>query len=336
MTQRWAPLLVICSSLLALVGCGKVAPKEGYLVAAVQLTASTSITRVSLDVSPAGISQDLTYNASLSSFVGTLTVPVGNQTLTAKAWAGTTVVGTGIASVTVVKGQTVQASITILDNTGPATLPFHSPVITSFVIPASAQAGDVMSVNATAFDQDGDPITFAWSAAPSGCAAFANAASASTTASAVTTGTCTLTVVATARGKSDTRSGNLVISAATGTISITGVYVPYPRITEIDLIDGTTTLFAITRTGSDATFHTPLVETHAYTLTVHFDSVADGTLALSSNCGGTFVQPTLAFPATVASGTWTSPSAPGPACVVTATLTRQGLADSFPIVVIVP
>jgi hypothetical protein len=333
-TLRTCGLVAGLASALA---CGSVRDGGHVQVVVQMLTASSSVTRVSLDISPAGISQDLTYTAATSSFTGTLAVPVGAQTLTAKAWAGANLVGTGTASVTVVKNQTTQATITVLDSTGPAPGPGHSPVITAFTAPATAMVGDVNSCSATAMDMDGDTITYAWSATPSGCATFANASAASTSVTAVTVGTCALAVVATATGGSDQRSGNLVISPATGTVQVNGTYVPQPRITQLELLDGTTVIWTIDRTGTDATFHTALTRNKAYSIRSHFDSVTDGALTLSSNCGAAFGQPpAITAATTVLTGTFTTPAAGAAACIVTATLTRQTLVDTFPVVLVIP
>jgi hypothetical protein len=142
-------------------------------------------------------------------------VPVGAQTATADAYAGAVKVGTGSTPVTVSKGQTAQVSITVLDGSGPDPLPDHSPVITSFVVPASTvSAGSQTPLSATALDADGDALTWAWTASPSGCGTFTAPAAPSTTFTAGPAGTCTLQVAATARSKTDTRSASVSIVGA--------------------------------------------------------------------------------------------------------------------------
>jgi hypothetical protein len=179
-------------------------------------TSSAEITRVSVTVTPANASEDLTRDPA-GTFSGTLSVPVGVQTVTASAWAGTTLAGSGSGSVTVTKGQTAQLFIAALDTTGPAPLPDHSPVVTSLAASATAVAlGDHVSLVATAVDADGDAISFGWSAAPAGCGTFATPGSASTTWTAATVGICAVTLTASARGRSDSRSTSILVSPGAG------------------------------------------------------------------------------------------------------------------------
>src|SRR5262249_47553636 len=140
------------------------------LVVAQPLTTAAQITRVTVTITPAGITQDLAVSpVDPTKFSGTITVPVGAQTVQADAFAGSTKVGTGTATVTVSKGAQMQALITILDSTGPIPGPDHSPVVTSLVAPASAQVGDQPALTAAAMDADGDAMSFAWDATPAGC-----------------------------------------------------------------------------------------------------------------------------------------------------------------------
>jgi hypothetical protein len=180
------------------------------------LTSSAQITRVSVTVTPADVSADLTRDPA-GTFSGTLTVAAGAQTVTASAWAGTMLAGSGTGSVTVVKGRTATLLITALDVTGPAPLPNHSPVVTSLVASATAVAlGDQVSLVATAMDADGDAITFGWSAAPAGCGTFATPGSASTIWTAAAVGTCAVTITAGARGQSDSRSMSILVNPPAG------------------------------------------------------------------------------------------------------------------------
>lgn len=204
-----ALLLYACSS----------PPPAGEAFVRVTVTAQTSaaqITRVSVTVTPAGTSADLDP-LSPGTFSRKLSVPAGPQTVTATAWAGATPAAAGSGSVTVIKGQTVQLSIAALDVTGPAPAPDHSPVITSLSASASTvEVGDQVSLAATALDADGDGVAFLWTAAPSGCGTFAAPASPSTTWTAAVPGTCVVTIRASARGLSDTRSASILVSPVVG------------------------------------------------------------------------------------------------------------------------
>jgi len=186
----------------------------------VTVTAQTSgalITRVSVTVTPANVPVDLTRDTG-GTFSGTLSAPAGSQTVTATVFAGTTQVGSGSGSTVVVAGQTVPLSITVSDGTGPAPGPDHSPAITALTQSSgSVLLGGQVSLSATAVDADNDAITYAWSAAPTGCGTFTAPASASTTLTATAVGTCTVTITATAKGKSDSKSASIQVSAQPGT-----------------------------------------------------------------------------------------------------------------------
>ncbi|HEY6912156.1 MAG TPA: hypothetical protein VI356_22445 [Myxococcales bacterium] len=201
---------------LALCACGSQPERALLDVSVAAQIASAQITRVSVQVVPAGVSADLSRDAG-GTFSGTLSVPTGAQTVNATAWAGLSVAGTASAAVTVVKGQTARVAITILDATGAPPQPDHSPVITSLSASASAAiVGDRISLSAAATDADGDAISFLWTAAPSGCGTFSAAGSASTAFTAAAAGNCVVTVAATARGLSDTRSTTIAISGGGG------------------------------------------------------------------------------------------------------------------------
>jgi hypothetical protein len=134
-------------------------PVGDAVVIAQALTTNAQITRVTVTVTPANVTSDLTRNPD-GTFGGTVVVPVGTHTVTVEAFVGIDKVGTGTASVTVTKGAHLQALITILDATGPQPGPDHSPVVTSLVARAIAQLGDTFTLTATAEDADGDAMTF--------------------------------------------------------------------------------------------------------------------------------------------------------------------------------
>ena len=214
--MRWACIAIwLCACSRTPAGAGAF-----VLVTVDALTSSAQITRVSVTVMPANVSADLTRDPA-GTFSGTLTVPAtGPQTVTASAWAGTTLAASGSGSVVVAKGQTAQLFITALDATGPVPLPDHSPVVTSLAASTTTVAlGGNASLVATAVDADGDAITFGWSAAPAGCGTFAAPGSASTTWTAAAVGVCAVTLTASARGKSDSRSTNILVNAPTPTLA---------------------------------------------------------------------------------------------------------------------
>jgi len=180
------------------------------------LTSSADISRVSVTATPAGVSTDLTRDPS-GTFSGTLSLPAGDQTVAARVFAGSALVGTGSAGITVVQEQTATVVITAFDVTGPEPTPDHSPVVTSLTASSTAVTlGDQVSLTATAIDADSDPIAFKWTAAPAGCGTFSSTASAATTWTAAALGTCAITVTATARGRSDSRGTSILVSPPSG------------------------------------------------------------------------------------------------------------------------
>lgn len=327
MTRRTVWLLSIA------LGCAASEKPEGVLV--VSADAFTArITKVTVTVAPAGIQRDLAVDPQVPTrFTGSISSPVGVQTVTAQAFDGTQLVGTGSASATVQRDATVRVQITVLDVTGPPPAPDHSPVVTSLVTPVSLQVADRPTLTATATDADGDPMTFAWTASPEGCGSFTTPTATSTVFTANAVGPCTVTFTVTAGGKSDAKAAQILIGVATGTIDVVVDYVPYPVLSNIAFSQGGTAIASVPRTTTDATIRVPFHLGTAYTVTISFDAWATGSLSLSDSCSGTIVQPTFVPNATSATATWT-PTVSSGACLVTATLVRQTLTDRFLVVVL--
>jgi len=202
-----------------------------------QLTTSGQITSVSATLLPSGTPTPLNQDPSRT-YSGTITAPVGVQTVRADAFAaGQVLVGTGSGSTTVVKNQQVPLSINVLDLTGPAAVPDHSPVITSLTAPPTARLGDQLNLAGTAMDADNDAITYGWTASPAGCGTFSAPSSATTSLTANLSGPCIATLTATARAKSDSRSANIgvapiwvlpVQTSADGRTLVDQAGVPFP------------------------------------------------------------------------------------------------------------
>lgn len=329
-------LVRVCVPLLVLACTGDQQPIGQIVVIAQALTATAQITRVTVTVAPAGGTFDLTANPQEpGTFTARIAVPVGTLTLTARAFSGTTPVGTGTATVSLTKGAQLQAFITILDATGPAPVPDHSPVVTSLVVPGAAEVGDQTTVNATAMDGDGDQMSFSWDASPAGCGSFASPGASTTIFTAQSVGACTVTFTSTANGKSASRSLQVQIGPATGTIDVTVEYVPQPVISSISFSLAGTPVATVARNATDATIRTPFHQGTTYTVTISFDPWPTGTVALTDSCQGTIQPQPLPFvpSATSATATWT-PTVNSGACIVTATVTRQGLSDSLFVVVL--
>jgi hypothetical protein len=326
----------ICVVLLAFACSGVEQPVGNILVIAQPQTATAQITRVTVTTSLLTTTTDLNVDpGNPGKFTGTLVVPVGTQTVTAEAFNGSARVGTGSASVTVTKGELKLTQITILDATGPAPGPDHSPVVTSLVTPVFLQVGDTSTLTVNAIDADGDLVSFSWAVSPLGCGTFAAGAGSSAVFTAVLAGGCTVTVTANANGKSGSKSAPIRIDPPTGSIGITVDFVPQPVIGSISFASGGTTLATVARTGLDATIRVPFKKGTPYTVTITFDPWPTGTVALADSCGGIIQPQPLVFVANAATATatWT-PAAGGDVCLVTATLTRQTLTDTLFVVVL--
>lgn len=325
-----------CALLLA-VACAGNENLGSISVIAQNAIPATLITHVRVTITPAAVTRDLTVDPQdPTRFTGTFAVPAGTQVVAVEAFsAGERSVGTGTATVTVLKNATAQAQIRVFDATGPVTGPDHSPVVTSLVTPTSAQVGDQLPVNATAFDADQDPMTFSWAASPAGCGTFAAPAASTTSFTAgALLGACTVTFTVTANGKSDSKSAPIAIAAATGSIDVVVTYVPQPVISSIAFSSGPTTLATVPRNAADATIRVPFHKGTAYTVSFSFDPWPTGTARLTDTCGGTIVQPVFVANATSARATWT-PIVDAGACVVVATVTRETtLTDSLSVVVL--
>jgi hypothetical protein len=338
MTTRSA---VLAGVLFCVSGCGGSVdvPTEGRIQAKISmLTASAQVDRVTVTVTPANVTKDLTYNSADGSFAGTIAVPPGTQTVTATAYSGSTVIGSGSSSVTISVGATATVSITITDTTGGAPIPDHSPVITSFAVPRTNVAlGEILALSVAAMDADNNVIVFSWTASPVGCGTFSDATSASPSWTAASPGVCTVKVTAMAQGKTDTRSTDITIQS--GSVAILGSYVPFPKITSIYLDDTTNVIWSCPRDAcADATWHTPLMRSKRYWFNFYFAFTPGAVTQIEDTCGGAGGRFGFSEGSSAASGyayyDWDTPAYAG-ACIVTAKLTRAGLTDSFPVVFVV-
>jgi hypothetical protein len=336
--SRLGPALLLLATTAACAATIHAASAKGQSHLAVKAAfSSAQVTRIVVTLSPTNVSQDLTYDPATGAFSGILSVTAGSYSITVDAFIGTTLVGTGTARVDVTAGQVAQVSITILDTSGPPPIPDHSPVITSLVVPVTAAAvGDVFPLSATALDADGDPISYAWTIGPPGCGTIDSASSASATWTAAGGGACTIQVTVTANGKTDSRSSVvMVVASATGGLTIDGTYVPFPTITEFEMLGAGSAAVSIRvdRSSIEATVRTPIPP--GASMYVHLFSEAwDSPATFTSSCGGSSNFIGRNSVGKYASFEWTAPTAPA-VCVLTGTLTRNGLTDSFPIVVIV-
>ncbi len=325
---------------LALMGCGGGATTPPASTGSIVLSISggpalAAVTRVALSVTPAGVTSDLLPDPATGAFTGTLSLPVGLQAITARAYADATLVAEGSASVTVTGGQALSVTITVLDVTGPEPTPDHGPVLTSLTASAlTLDVGQTLSLTAAAIDVDGDIVTYTWSALPAGCATFSpdittGGASASTTATAALAGACAISVRAEALGLADTLSTTVDLLLP---VVIGGIFVPQPVIGSVEFLSPATA--SVLRTTSDATLRHAWAPGTPVSVMVSWDEAPwldRSTATLVDSCGGTVVS--TATTTSTETFDWTPTG--GPVCLLTAAVQRQGLSDDFPVAVIV-
>src|SRR5262249_30648440 len=118
--MRPAPSIAVrtASVFLLLCACQTSTMAGGGYVRVTGTTQSSQVTRVSVTIAPANASADLSRDPA-GTFSGTLGVSAGTQTVTASAWNGSTLVGSGTGSAVVTAGQTADVSITVPGGTSP-------------------------------------------------------------------------------------------------------------------------------------------------------------------------------------------------------------------------
>jgi hypothetical protein len=232
---------VVLALLACALGCSQAASsgrKEQGGVASIHVSAnvaSSDLTRITIEIQPADITTDLTYNPTDGSFGGSIQVPAGSQTFTARAYIGLTLVGISTpVTVVLTASKTTLIQIVILDSTGPAPQPDHGPIITSFTVSNSAPIiGDTLTLTVAATDVDGDTISYLWTQSAECGGSFSAPTNPSTTWTAAQAGPCTLSVTTTSKALSDSRSVMLTVASNLATAQIEGFFVSGPEVTQI-------------------------------------------------------------------------------------------------------
>lgn len=326
-------------------GCGNSVDSRSLGQAAVSVSALTlpsSITVISLEAQPANVTRDLTYNATTGKFSGSIMLPVGVQTLTARAYAGSLLVGQGTATATIVAGQTASVAMKILDATTPAPMADVPPAIT--VLSASSvqpTVGDAVTLSVSAADANGDPLSYAWTSTCT-TGAFSSTTSAQTTWTSTSTGVCTITVTVTANGKSASQQVDITgLDLGVGAASIEGSYIRSPQISYFNAY--ASGIDCASYPGGSPMCSNTCPPGNALSVYASFSlgeptSTDGGTtgahqVSFSDNCGGTWgtVSPSTGVYAT---SSWTSPAAPA-VCVLTARVTQEGMFDERSMVIVV-
>ncbi len=234
---------IVVSAVVAVVsGCGELeasvrspseetlAEGQGGAYVKVSRLSTSGVQRLVISASPGGYSRELLYDANSGAFSGFIVLPAGTYLLTAKAFQGDAGVGLGSASVTISSGGSAAVSLRVIDTAPSEGQVDIAPIIQNFTVSKLVvNQNEAVIVTADVVDLDGDAITGKWTDDCGG--KFASTTTASTTWSRGNVGSCLLKYEATAKGASVSESAWVqVVTAASGSVSISGQFVPRPRI----------------------------------------------------------------------------------------------------------
>lgn len=331
----------------ALAGCGAEAgaPSGRAGVSVSALTSLGAITAVRVEAQPANVTRALTYDASTGKFSGSLLLPVGGQTLTARAYVGDRLAAQGTATVTIVGGQTASVVMRLLDASTPAPLGDVAPAIlaltTSSVQPA---VGEAVTMSVSAADANGDALSYEWTSDCTTTSTFSTPASATTRWTSTAAGVCRITITVRANGRSATEQVDVTaLETGSGAVSIEGTYVEGPRIL---VVNASATGFSCPLGSSETTCPGRLAPGQATQLNVIFalgeaaPSTGEGLgavqFSLTDSCGGTtgVVSVSANGKSGQANATWTPPSSAA-VCELTVRVTQETMVGqrAFAIVV---
>jgi len=285
-------------SVLALalaVACGgETVVGEASLGVSAQALSETDISRVTVKVSGAGISPDISRNLFKTSgqWSGTLGgIPVGSdRTFLAQAYdSSNTLLYEGqVTGITISQSATAAVFILLQQKTAPNPFRNSAPRISSLAASSTqVDPGRSITLSVAATDADGDTLSYAWTAT---AGTLANATTASPTWTAPTTeGLSTLNVSVT-DGKGGQAGFSLVINvlASRGAATVTTSFNTWPVVSQVSVTRGQ--LLPGDSTGLDVTAVDPDGDTLTYTW--------------SDDCGGGFSSTTARGP------TWTAPATP--------------------------
>jgi len=311
---------VLFSVCLLVVGCAT-SPSEPVSAQAqgiteVRVTAAQAlvgdITRFTVE--GGGVTQDLILNPTTGTFDAALILPVGAQTVIARAFAGDTLAGASSAStVDVQPGAVTRLTLRIIDLR--VDEPIYGPLLDSMSFPTTVSATVPARFAISVVAPAGDPVTYQWS---SDCtdAVFSSPSAASTAWIKPTEGSCRISVVATSNGFTLSQGFVIVVFASGvqhGEVDVQGEFVAAPQLTfSLDQLGCSVV------SGGDSSCQTTTASPAISGWTVNVFSWGGstaGTVTLSDNCGGSSSNGSLV--GDVASGSWLPPVAGG-LCIVTA------------------
>jgi hypothetical protein len=308
------------------------------------LTFPSSITSIGLEAQPANVTRDLTYDASNATFSGSIMLPAGNQTLTARAYMGNKLAGQGTATVTIAAGQTAGVVMRILDTSAPDPMVDVPPAITTVTASTIQPAiGEAVTMSVSAADANGDPLSYAWS---SNCTigSFSTTSSAQTTWMSTAAGVCTITITVTANGKSAAQQVDITaLDTGTGAASINGTYVRAP---DINSVSASASGFSCSPWRMEPMCSNSLPPGQTLSVTAFFSlgelPLTDGgttgavQVKLTDNCGGTTenARTDINVQTGLARMTWTPPTSQA-VCTLTFSVMQETMVGQFSFVVLV-
>lgn len=275
---------------------------------------AASITRVTVEVAAAGLSQDLVRDPVSGSFSGTLILPARPHSIVARAFSNDVLVGQSQpVDVDVQPDGVTRVMVRILDLTMEPP-PVFGPIFDSLTYPTTAQAGASVTLAVSVIAPAGDPVTYSWT---SDCpdSTFGSPAVATTTWSKPTQGSCTLTVTATSNGFTVARSFLIVVFASganSGAVDVNGVFVTQPTLT-LTLFGGSCRVVAGSNASCAETIASPGTTTYQAGV-ISWGTSPPGTLEVSDSCGGRFGMSQRT--PDVLLGSWLPPVAGG-LCILT-------------------
>ncbi len=272
-----------------------------------------NVTRVTVEA--AGDTTELVFHGETGTFDASLFLPAGPQSLTARAYADTTLVGaSNPVAVDVQPGVVTRVALRIIDLS--VDMPIFGPIVDSLTYPTTTQAGSPVTFTIAAVAPANDPVVYDWTTNDCPDSTFTSPHEATTSWSKPTAGACTITAAAISNGVAARRSFVVTVfpaGADTGAVSVSGVFVARPGL-ELALSDVGCSVVSGSNASCPGMIAAPA--TTSYVLNAYSWGLSTpGTLAMSDNCGGLFFETFRT--GDVIQGRWQPPIAGG-VCILTA------------------